>query len=99
MLDRYHSESSSPSSYYDSWAHSTTFLYPSKYCNDDQIVAEFPPSTTLPRAKFITPKHHSTSRMFHVNNQQSQSIKQFSQRATRKHDDDFRYNIPLQERF
>ncbi|CAF2598067.1 unnamed protein product [Rotaria sp. Silwood2] len=98
MLDRYNSESSSLS-YYGSWAHSATFLNPSKENNDDHYTSDFPPSIPLPRAKFTTLQHHSTSTMLHSHNQHSVNNIQSHQRAIKRYADDFRYNVPLQERF
>ncbi|CAF1586306.1 unnamed protein product [Rotaria magnacalcarata] len=98
MLDRYNSEASSLS-YYDSWAHSATFLNPSKDSIDDQYALNIPPRISLPRAKFDTLQHHSTSTMIDSHNQHSTNITQSHQRAIKRYADDFRYNIPIQERF
>ncbi|CAF1415278.1 unnamed protein product [Rotaria sp. Silwood1] len=98
MLNRYNSECSSLS-YYGSWAHSATFLNPSKESNDDHYASDFPPSIPLPRAKFTPLQHHSTSTVLHLHNQRSDNIIQSHQRAIKRYVDDFRYNVPLQERF
>ncbi|CAF0973865.1 unnamed protein product [Rotaria sordida] len=98
MLDRYNSECSSLS-YYGSWAHSATFLNPSKESNDDHYTSDFPLSIPLPRAKFVSLQHHSTSTTLHAHNQQSEHTTQSNQRAIKRYADDFRYNVPLQERF
>jgi hypothetical protein len=99
MLDRYNSESSS-SSYHDSLARSAAILNPSKDSSDDRYVEDLPPSVALPRAKVATVQHQPSSTMFQSYNQKSDYITQTYQRAINKHqNNDFRYNIPLQERF
>lgn len=98
MLDRYNSDVSSLS-YYDSWAHSASFLNPSKTSHGDHYSLDIPLPISLPRAKFDTIQHHSTSTITNLRNQHSTRITKSHQRAIKKYVDNFRYNIPLQERF
>lgn len=98
MLDRYNSECSSPS-YYNSWAHSATFLNPSKDGRDDYYLSDIPQPISLPRAKFTTIQQHSTSTMINAHNQKSECITQSHHHAIKNYADNFRYNIPLEERF
>jgi hypothetical protein len=97
MLERYHSGSPSPS-YHDSWARSAAFSNTPKDINDDGYVADHPP-VTLPRAKVAIVPYHPKATMYHSYNQQSEYIAQSEQRVMKRYNDDFRYKIPLQERF
>jgi hypothetical protein len=99
MLDRYNSGSPSPSCH-DTWVRSAAALNPSKDSTDDRYVTDLLPPVSFPRAKVATVQHHPISTMFHSYNQQSEYLTQSHQRAINKHhNNDFRYNIPLQERF
>lgn len=99
MLDRYNSESSS-SSYHGSWTRSAAFLNPSKDSVDERYITDLPPPVSLPRAKVATAQHHLASTICHSYNQKSDDIIHSHQRAIHSHhDNDFRYNIPLHERF
>jgi len=99
MLDRYNSGSPS-SSCHDTWAPSAAVLNPSKDSINDRYVLDLPPSVQLSRAKVATIQHHPSSTIFQSYNQKSDYITQTYQRALNKHqNNDFRYNIPLQERF
>jgi hypothetical protein len=99
MLDRYNSGSSS-SSYHGSWTRSAAFLNPSKDSSDERYATDLPPPMSLPRAKVATVQHHPISTMFHSYNPKSEYITPSDPRAiNRHHNNDFRYNVPLQERF
>ncbi len=100
MLDRYNAETPPSSSYHESSQRSAAFLNPSKdSTNDDRYIAELPPAVPLPRAKVAAFQHHPTSAMFHTYNHQSEYIMESYQPAINKYNDDFRYNVPLHERF
>jgi hypothetical protein len=99
MLDRYNSGSSS-SSYHGSWTRSAAPLQPSKDSVDERYVTDLPPHMSLPRAKVATVQQHLTSAMFHTYNPRSEYLSPSHQRAMNRYEnDDFRYNIPLKERF
>jgi hypothetical protein len=99
MLDRYNSGSPSPS-YHDSWGRSAAFFNPPKDVNnDDCYVGDLSPPIALPRAKVATVQHNPMPTIFHSNNQQLEYIDQREQRPIGRYIDDFRYNIPLQDRF
>lgn len=99
MLDRYNAVSLSPSCH-GTWKHSATDLYPSQDYNDQQCATNIPPPVSLPRAKLATIHYHPTSTRFHSFNAKSEFITKSFQRTTNKqHNNDFRYNIPLHERF
>jgi len=99
MLERYNSGSPSPS-YHDSWARSGAFPNRSKHSNDDRYTADLLPSIALPRAKCATVQHHHPiSAIFRSQNQRSEYLTQSHQQSIKRCNDDFRYNIPLQERF
>ena len=96
MLERYHSQSSTPS-YHDTWPRSAAFLNPSKGSIDDRYI---PPAVSLPRAKVSTLHYPPTSNIFPSYNPKSKYMTQFPQRGISKPpQNDFRYNVPLQERF
>ena len=97
MLDRYNSGSPSPS-YHESWAHSAAYTIPPKDSDEDRYVADGP-SVTLPRANFVTSPYRQTANMFHSYNQQAAYLSLSEQRIMKKYNDDFRYNVPLHERF
>jgi hypothetical protein len=99
MLERYNSGSSS-SSFHDTWARSGAFLNPPKNGTDDRYIPDLPPAISLPRAKVATVQHQPISTIFHSYNPKSEYITQSHQQAIPRHqNNDFRYNIPLQERF
>lgn len=99
MLERYNSHSSTPS-YHDTWPRSAAFINPSKGSNDDRYATDLPPPVSLPRAKVSTLHYQPTSNIFQLYNQKSKYMTQFPQRGISKHQqNDFRYNVPLQERF
>jgi hypothetical protein len=99
MLDRYNAGSPS-SSCHESWARSAAALNPSKDSSDDRYDTDFHPHVSLPRAKVVTVQYDPVSTMFYSYNPKSEYITQSYQRVINKHNNnDFRYNIPLQERF
>jgi hypothetical protein len=65
---------------------------------EDRYINESAP-VTLPRAKVITSPIRPTATKYHSYNPQSPYFSQFEQRIVKKYNDDFRYNIPLSERF
>ena len=99
MLARYNSGSSTPS-YHGSWTRSGAFLNPSKGSVDERYALDLPLPMSLPRAKVATVQHHLASTMFHSYNPKSECLTPSQQPAIDRHqNNDFRYNIPLQERF
>ena len=100
MLERYNSQCSSSPSYHDTWPRSAAFLNPSKDVPDDRYVADLPPSVSLPRAKMSTLHYQPISNLFPSYSRKSKYVTQFPQRGMSKdQQNDFRYNVPLQERF
>ncbi|CAF1102541.1 unnamed protein product [Adineta ricciae] len=98
MLERYNAESSS-STYNDSNEHSSAPLYASKDTNGDRYFAELFPPVSLPRANVGQMQSQPTSALFHTYNGHSDNHMQSQRRALDKYRNDFRYNVPLQERF
>jgi hypothetical protein len=101
MLVHYNRESASPS-YDNSWTHSADLLNPTKDSNDDHFISDIPSSMSLPRAKVATVQRQTTSTMFHSRNSlrpPSEHLDQPYQLPINEYDEDFRCNIPLQERF
>lgn len=95
MLTRYNTEPASPS-YDDSWARSNELLNPSKDIMDD-----FPPSMSLPRAKLASIQRHPTSTLFQTRNSSLLPPEYHDYphtSSTDQYQDDARYNIPLEER-
>lgn len=98
MLERYNAESSS-STYNDSNEHSSAPLYASKDTSGDRYFTELFPPVSLPRANVGPMQSQPTSALFHTYNGQSEYLVQSQRRALDKYRNDFRYNVPLQERF
>lgn len=98
MLDRYNSESPSPS-YHESWARPTALSNPTKMENEDAYVGDPPPHLSLPRAKMSNAASHPASNMFQTYNHSSEYVDHSQRRAFNRQLEDFRYNVPLQERF
>lgn len=101
MLLRYNTESTFPS-YESSWIHSAGVLNPSKDTNDNHYMLDCPSSILLPRTKVATVQRHFTSTMFDSRKlfcSQAEYINDLHQRPINEYNENFRYNIPLQERF
>jgi hypothetical protein len=101
MLLRYNAESASPS-YDSSWTRSVGLLNPSKDSSDDHYIPDLPPPISLPRAKVATVQHRPLSTMFHSRNSlhpHPEYIDHSHQLPTNEYNEDFLYNIQLQERF
>lgn len=99
MLYRYNSETLS-SSLHGSYGHLGIVSDPSKDYSDDLRMSDVSPSVPLPRAQVGVIQPNSVSKSFHLNNQKSQFTTQSHQQIMNKqYNDDFRYNIPLHERF
>lgn len=88
MLERYNSQSSTPS-YHDTWPRSAGLH---KGENDDRYM---PPAVSLPRAKVSTLHYQPTSNIFQSYNHRSK----YFTGIPKDQQNDFRYNVPLQERF
>ena len=98
MLRCYNTDSASPS-YDSSWTRSVGLLNPGKDMNDDHFLTNPPVPLTLPRANVATVQRQLTSTMFqsrNFNHPQPEYIDQAHQLPT---NEDFRYNIPLNDRF
>jgi len=101
MLLRYNAESASPS-YDSSWTRSVGLLNPSKDSSDDHYIPDLPPPISLPRAKVATVQHRPLSTMFHSRNSlhpHPEYIDHSHQLPMNEYNEDFLYNIQLQERF
>ena len=101
MLLRYNTESASPS-YDSSWAHSDSLLNPSKESSNDNYKLDISGPMPLPRAKVATIQRHPISTMFYSRNSfhpQIEYTNHSHQRPLSEYNDDFRYNVPLQEIF
>ncbi|CAF1102236.1 unnamed protein product [Rotaria magnacalcarata] len=101
MLIRYNTECASPS-YDSSWTRSVGFLNPSKDASDEHFMLDLPSSISVPRTNIATVQHQQKSTMFHSRkslHQQSEYIDYRHQRPISECNENFRYNIPLQERF
>ncbi|UJR07704.1 hypothetical protein I4U23_011989 [Adineta vaga] len=98
MLDRYNAETTS-STYNDSNERSSAPLNPSKDNNDERYFTELYPPVSLPRANVDEIQSRPISSMFHTYNGQSEYMMQSHRQTFNKYQNDFRYNVPLQERF
>lgn len=103
MLQRYNTETESPSCD-NSWPRTDDdLLNPAQdNSNDKHYISDIPPPMSLPRAKVATIKRHSLSTMFHSRNSiplQSDSIDHSHQLPDNEYHEDFKYNIPLEEKF
>ena len=102
MLLRYNTESTSPV-YDSSWSRSGAHLNPTKDSSDDHYISDLPaPPVPLPRAKVATVQRHPTSTIFHSRKSlppQREYVENPHQRPISEFHEDFRYNIPLEERF
>lgn len=99
MLNRYHTESTSPS-YEDSWGRSNELLNPSKDNIDDpRSMNDFPISMSLPRVKVASIQRHPTTSLFHTRNSPILPPEYHDYPHQSSIEDDTRYNIPLEERF
>ncbi len=104
MLVRYNTEAASPSCD-TSWIHSVNLLNPSKDNNNDDhyFIPDIPSSKPIPRSKVATFQCRPPSTLFQPRNSlQPPSEYPFDPQHQSPIDDqneDFRYNIPLQERF
>jgi hypothetical protein len=101
MLLLYNTESASPS-YDSSWTRSVGLLNPSKDSNDDHYIPDLPPPVSLPRAKVATIQRHPLSTIFQSRNllqPHQEYIDNSHQLPINEYNEDFRYNIPLEERF
>ncbi|CAF1030745.1 unnamed protein product [Adineta steineri] len=99
MLNRFNAESPMSSSYHDSSDRSVAMLNPTKFSDNDRYSTEMIPSVSLPRAKFSTMQQQQGPTIFHTYNHQSEYIMHSYRKAINKYNNDFRYNVPLQERF
>lgn len=96
MLNRYHTESTSPS-YEDSWARSNELLNPPK-----DPINDLTTSMSFPRTKLASIQRHPTSSLFHPRNSPILPPEYHdypNQSSIDEYKDDTRYNIPLEERF
>lgn len=99
MLQRYHSESSSLS-LHDTWPRKSGRESQIKAKSISRYVPDIPPSTTLPRPIFGTIRNYPTSTLLPSHSKQFGYINDnHPQSIHRQQHNDFRYNIPLQERF
>jgi len=101
MLLRYNAESASPS-YDSSWTRSVGLLDPSKDITDDHYIPDLPPPISLPRAKVASIQRRPLSTMFNSRNSlqpHPEYIEHPHELPMNEYNEDFRYNIQLQERF
>lgn len=102
MLLRYNTESASPS-YESSWGHSDSLLNPSKDSSNENYKLDIPANMSLPRAKVATIQRHPISTIFHSRNplhpQAEYTRHPHQEQPMIEYNEDFRYNIPLNERF
>jgi hypothetical protein len=101
MLIRYNTESASPS-YDSSWMCPSGLLNPTKDNNDDHYIPDLPSPMPLPRAKVATVQRHPISTMFHQRSSlhlQDEYTDHSHQQPINEYHEDFRYNVPFQERF
>ena len=102
MLLRYNNESTASPSYDSSWAHSDALLNPAKDNNNDYHIFDIPAPLPLPRAKIATVQRRPLSAILHSRSSLQPPIDYISQphqRPISEINGDFRYNIPLEERF
>ncbi|CAF4023934.1 unnamed protein product [Adineta steineri] len=100
MLLRYNTEC--PSASYDgSCTYSDGLLNPPKANNNDYHIPDIPPpSVLLPRAQIATIQRRPISTMFHSRNYlHPSSSEHTNQQPINDYNEDFRYNVPLQERY
>lgn len=105
ILDRYNHDQSPTPSYHESWARHVSMPRSNKGSSDTRHHEESFPPLTLPRAKVATVEQHPTTNRYmpsynspteYTDHRLQQQQLQPSNTDTY---DDFRYNIPLQERF
>jgi len=101
MLLRYNAEPASPS-YDNSWIRSGGLLNSSKEISDDHFIPDPSSYMSFPRMKVATVQRYPISTMFHSRNPlhpESEDIDHSHQLPINECNEDFLYNIPLQERF
>lgn len=102
MLDRYNKDQSPTPSYHESWAWHVSIPKPVKENHEERRAEDLFPPLTLPRAKVASIPQHPASNMYQSYNSPNQYLDRMQQPSLQTgidSYDDFRYNIPLQERF
>jgi hypothetical protein len=98
MLVRYNTESV-PSSQGSSWMGPSGLLNPAKDNNDDHYIPDLPTPMSSSRAKVATIQRRPISAMFHPHHLPSDYPDPTNQQSMSEYNEDFRYNVPLEERY